>query len=147
MASCAGAQWQVDREISRGIVGGGAGKKVVSFPSIPRPAATAGGLLSHSGLPLAGLVSSFPRNARGDDLTDPVGLSRLHTHFTSRQRLELSIYSHITSTSTNLLYRSCCNKIHKLTWLLTQIMEMAMLPTSHQLWHPSSPAFLKSRPK
>jgi hypothetical protein len=44
----------------------------LDFPSIPRPAAT---LLSRSKFLLAGLVSSFPRNARGGDLPDPVGRS------------------------------------------------------------------------
>lgn len=62
--------------MSRGTPGGRWLRNSCGFP-IPRPAAPALGLVSNSRLPLAGLVSSFPRNVGGRDLPDPVGPTKL----------------------------------------------------------------------
>lgn len=115
------------------------------FP-IPRPAATAGSLVSDIRFPLAGLVSSFPRSVGGGDLPDSVGLlddfpSSRHTVIAP---FKLHFLHHPDSSIIQVLF---WNRSHSSTWLLTQRTETVMLATSHQHWHPSSPAFLKQRPK
>lgn len=62
--------------MSRGTPGGRWPRDGCGFP-IPRPAAPAVGLVSNSRFPLAGLVSSFPRNVGGRDLPDSVGPTEL----------------------------------------------------------------------
>lgn len=107
----------------------------IDFPSIPRPAATAGGLLSHS---------RFPACRAGQQLSPQCERRR-----SSRPGRPVFDFTPLCSctTSTTLSYNCYCIGIHTLTWRPTQRMETAMLPTTLQTWHPSSPAFLKLRPK
>lgn len=126
---------------SRGTLEAELARRALRLP-IPRPAATAGSFALDVRFPLAGLVSSFPRNVGGGDLPDSVGL--ISNFPTLRQPVLLLNFSIIPIT---LLHNFCQSRNHSSAWLLTQRMETVMMATSHQHWHPSSPAFPKSRPK
>lgn len=109
------------------------------FP-IPRPAATACSLVRDTRFPLAGLVSSFPRNVGGGDLPDSVGLI---PDFPSPRHTVSLLSSYSSIITTFLSYKFYWSRIHSSIWLLTQRMGIVMLATSHQTWHLSSPAFRK----